>query len=74
MVSRSTTDCTSSNTACIGGAPRHDVLEGEAFLVAPDGQAARGLELLELDGTADDQEQLGHLERLDQVVLRARAG
>jgi hypothetical protein len=52
-----------------GGALGHDVLEGETLLVAADGQAARGLELLELDGAADDEEQLGHLEGLDQVVL-----
>src|SRR5262245_36916402 len=56
-----------------GRALRHHVTEGEALLVAPDGAAVGGLELLELDGPADDQQHLRHLEGLDQVVLRPQA-
>ena len=55
------------------GAGGHDVAEREPLLVAPDRAAVRRLELLELDGPADHQEQLGRLERLHQVVLRAEA-
>src|SRR5262245_23549985 len=53
-----------------GRALRYDVAEGEALLIAPDGAAIGGFELLELDGPADDQQHLRHLEGLDQVVLR----
>ena len=52
-------------------APRHDVPEGESLLVPPDGSSVGRLEGLELDGAANDKEELGRLEGLDEIVLGA---
>src|SRR5687768_893385 len=55
------------------GAPGHDIAEGEPLLVPSDGPAVGRLELLELDGPADDEQQLRRLEGLDEVVLCPQA-